>query len=135
MLDRVTAEMIGDYDKVCEVNAQLFALKNKRIVELEAENTQIKTHALTIIESKAVINRLVRSIAMKGYSGNFGKVWGELYTQVNYKLGINIKSRSKKKSESYISTLTEEETFNVEKIVRSWAVELGLDIDGLLKIA
>lgn len=135
MLNRVEAEMNGDYEKVCEINAQLFALKNKRITELEDINEKITTNALTITESRAVINRVVRSIAMKEYNGMFGQAWGELYTQVNYKLGINIKSRSKKKNESYINTLTEYETFEVEKVVRNWAIAVGLDLDNLLKIA
>lgn len=135
MLDRVEAEMNGDHDLVSVINAKLFGIKNKRISELEGEVSFIKHHALTIIGSRDVINRLVRMIAIKKYSGRFGKVYGELYTKVNYKLGINIKARNKKKNESYINTLTEEETFEVEKIVRSWAVEVGLDMEELLKIA
>ena len=31
MLSRMEAEFNGDFDKVCEINAKLFALKNKRI--------------------------------------------------------------------------------------------------------
>ena len=33
MMDRIQAEMDGDFDKVCVINAKLFALKNKRIKE------------------------------------------------------------------------------------------------------
>lgn len=142
MLDRVEAEMNGDYSKVCEINAKLFALKNKRIEEqaetikeLETENKNITSNSLTIIESRAVINRIVRKIAMQEYSGMFGKAWGDLYGKLNYKLGINIKARKKRQNESYINTLTESETYETEKIVRSWAVEVGLDLDKLLKIA
>lgn len=135
MLDRVEAETNGNYDEVCVINAKLFSLKNKRIKELEDENEKIKTHSLTIIESRSVINRIVRSIAVKEYNSMFGKAFGELYSKINYKLGINIKGRDKKKSESYLSTLTEKETFEVEKIVRSWAVKVGLNLDELLKIA
>lgn len=142
MLDRVEAEMNGDYSKVCEINAKLFALKNKRIEEqaetikeLETENKNITSNSLTIIESRAVINRIVRKIAMQEYSGMFGKAWGDLYSKLNYKLGINVKARKKEQNESYINTLTESEIFEVEKIVRSWAVEVGLDLDKLLKIA
>lgn len=135
MMRRVEAEMNGDYDTVSLCNAELFALKNKRIEQLEHEKKQIITNALTIIESRAVINRLVRNIAIKQYNSNFSKAFGELYTKINYKLGINIKARSKKKNESYLDTLTEQETFEVEKIVRSWTVETGLDLDSLLKIA
>ncbi|GCD10418.1 hypothetical protein [Clostridium tagluense] len=135
MLDRITAEMDGNYDKVCECNAKLFALKNKRIKELEVTNDIIITNALTIMESRDVINRLVRNISMKEYNGMFGMAYGELYTKVNYKLGINIKARDKKKSESYLHTLTQDETYKVEKIVRSWAVKLGLNVEHLLKLA
>ena len=134
MLDRVEAEMSGNYDEVCVVNAKLFALKNKRIKELEKENEEISTHALTIIESKDVINRIVRTIAVKEYNGMFNKAFGELYAKMNYILGINIKNRGKKNG-SYLNSLTEEETYKVEEIVRNWAVKLGLDLDNLLKIA
>lgn len=135
MLDRVEAEMKGDYDTVSIINAKLFGLKNKRIKELEEQNKIITTHALTIMQSRDVINRLVRSIAMRSYSGNFGRSYNELYSKINYKLGINIKSRKRNKGESYLHTLTEEETFKVEEIVRNWAVKVGLDVDSLLKIA
>lgn len=135
MLDRVEAEMNGNYDKVCEINAKLFALKNKRIDELEAENKNITMHSLTIIESRAVINRIVRKIAFQEYNGVVGKAYGDLYSKLNYKLGINVKARNKKKNESYINTLTKEETYETEKIVRNWAIKVGLDLDNLLKIA
>jgi len=134
MLERVEAEMDGNWDKVCEINAKLFALKNKRIVELENTNIMITTNSLTIVESKAVINRIVRAIAMKEYGGMFGKTYGDLYSKVNYKLGINIKGRDKKKSESYLDILKDDELFEVEKIVRNWAIDSGLDLDNLLKI-
>ena len=135
MLDRVEAEMQGDYPKVCEINAQLFALKNKRIKELEDLNENITTHSLTIMESRSVINRIVRTIAMKRYGGMFGKAWNEMYSKINYKLHINIKNRKRDKNKTYLSTLTEDETYEVEKIVRNWAVDIGLDLDELLKIA
>ena len=134
MLERVEAEMDGNWDRVCEVNARLFALKNKRIVELETTNNMITTNSLTIVESKAVINRVVRAIAMKEYGGMFGKAYGDLYSKLNYKLGINIKARDKKKSESYLDVLKEDEVFEVEKIVRNWAIDNRLDLDKLLKI-
>jgi len=134
MLDRVEAETKGDFGEVCVINAKLFNLKNKRIKELETENENIKTHALTIIESRDIINRIVRSIAMKEYKSMFGKAYGDLYSKVNYKLGINIKARGKTNG-SYLGSLNNEELFKVEKIVRSWAVKVGLDLDSLLKIA
>ena len=128
MLERITAEMDGDFDKVCVINAKLFALKNKRIKDLEDNIESITTHSLTLTDSRNVINKLVRAIAMKEYGGMFGKAYGDLYKTVNYKLGINIKARDKKKSESYLHTLNEEECFKVEEMVRAWAVDKGIDI-------
>lgn len=134
MLQRIEAEMNGDFDTVCVINAKLFALKNKRISELEDEIKIITENSLTIKESRKVINRLVRIIAIKDFKGMFGKAYGELYSKVNYQLGINIKARNKKSSQSYIDTLTESETFEVEKIVRTWANNIGIDVEKELKI-
>ena len=125
---------IADWDKVCVINAKLFAIKNKRIKELEVEKELITSNALTIIDSKAIINRLVRAIAVKEYNGLFGKAYGDLYQKVNYKLSINIKARDKKKSESYLDVLTDDEIIEVEKIVRTWALDSGLDLENLLKL-
>ena len=129
MLERITAEMDGDFEKVCVINAKLFALKNKRIKDLEDNIDNITTHSLTLTDSRDVINKLVRAIAMKEYGGMFGKAYGDLYKTVNYKLGINIKARDKKKSESYLHTLNEEECFKVEEMVRTWAVDNGININ------
>lgn len=135
MLDRVEAEMNGDYSKVCEINSQLFALKNKRIVELENKVKNITTHSLTLVESRNVINKLVRLIAIKEYRGIFGKAYGDLYKTVNYKLGINIKARDKKKSESYLDTLTENECYGVEEIARVWANDCDVNVEKELSLA
>ena len=129
MLERITAEMDGNFDKVCVINAKLFALKNKRIKDLEDNIENITTHSLTLTDSRDVINKLVRAIAMKEYGGMFGKAYGDLYKTVNYKLGINIKARDKKKSESYLHTLNEEECFKVEEMVRTWALDKGIDLN------
>ena len=135
MLSRIEAEMNGDFDQVCVINAKLFALKNKRIKELEDENKTITTHALTLIESRSIINKIVRHIAMTEYHGAFARAWNKLYSQINYKLGINIKGRDKKKNQSYLDTLSEEETFEVEKVVRNWAVKLKINVEEILKLA
>lgn len=135
MLQRIEAEMNGNFDEVCVINAKLFALKNKRISELEDKIKIITENSLTIKEARKVINRLVRIIAMKEFSGAFGKAYSELYSKVNYQLGINIKARNKKSNQSYIEVLTEEETFSVEKIVRTWANNIGIDVEKELKIS
>lgn len=135
IIQRVEAEMSGNYDEVHIVNAKLFALKNKRISDLEGTIEDITTHSLTLTESRDVINKLTRLIAIKEYGGLFGKAFGDLYKTANYKLGINIKSRDKKKSESYLHTLTEDECFKVEEIVRTWANDCGIDVKKELSLA
>ncbi|MEE1072503.1 MAG: hypothetical protein U0L26_08975 [Cellulosilyticum sp.] len=136
MLNRMEAEFNGDFEKVCEINAKLFALKNKRIKELEDEVESITVHSLTIEESTKVINRLMRIIAAKEYNNQFGKVWGDFYSKLNYKLGINVKARTKKKkSDSYLSTMTEDELFKAEEIVRTWANDLNINVQEAIKIA
>jgi hypothetical protein len=131
MLERVDAEMSGDFDKVCVVNAKLFALKNKRIQELEKENEFIITNSLTITESRSIINSVVRKIAMSHYNGNFASAYRELYSKVNYKLNINIKSR---KGEG-LKRFTDDELLEVEKIVRSWASDWNLDLGSILRLS
>ena len=136
MLKRIEAELAGDFDTVCIVNAKLFALKNKRIIELEKNIENITTNALTITESKAIINRIIRTIAATApnYKKSFGKVWSDFYSKLNYQLGINIKARGKTKK-SYLNSLTDDEILETEKIARSWALEIGLDLKELLSIA
>ena len=134
MLQRVEAEMSGNYDEVSVINAKLFNLKNKRIKELETENQIIRDHSLTITDSRKVINRIVRSIGGKKYGKMYGNAWGELYSKLSYQLGINIKARKKVKG-SYLNALTDEETYRTEEICRCWASGLGMDLDSLLKIA
>lgn len=126
----------GDMKKVIDIQTKLNDIKNKRIVQLEKDKENIIIHALTIEESQDVINRLVRKIAFNNYNGFVPKAWNELYSKLNYKLHINIKSREKKnKRDSYLSTLSEEEMFETEKIVRSWAMDLGVNLDKVLKIS
>lgn len=131
MMDRVEAEMKGDFDAVCVVNAKLFAIKNKRIAELESEKDFINSTRLTISESRDVINRIVRKIAMSHFNGNFGNAYNELYSKVNYKLHINANNRK----EVGLKRFTDTEIIEIEKIVRSWASDLGFNTEELLKLS
>lgn len=129
MMDRIQAEMNGDFGQVCVINAKLFALKNKRIKELEDINEIIINHSTTIQDSRSVINRLLRMIATETKVA-FGKAYSEFYSKVNYKLGINLKARNKKPLDS----MSEEEMYKAEEIARNWATKLGLDVKGALEL-
>ena len=124
----------GDFQGYLECQCQYNQMKNERIADLEETIDDITTHSLTITESKQVINRFVRLIACREYNGMFGQAWSELYSKVNYKLKINIKAREKKKNQSLLDTLTQEEMFQVEEIVRTWANETGIDVAKELRI-
>ena len=126
----------GNMQKVVEIQTKINSIKNARISQLEKDKENIIIHALTIEESRDVVNRLIRTIAYTKDNGYVARTWGELYKKLNYKLHINIKSREKKnKRDSYLSTLSQEEMFETEKIVRSWAMELGIDLEKTLKLS
>jgi hypothetical protein len=117
-------------------SADLDRYRKQQIAGLEGTIQDITTHALTIENSRQVINKLMRKIvAVKNSS--FATIWGDFYSKINYQLHINIKARGKTKigkSTSYLNSLTEEETYKVEQIVRTWANELKISIDEVLKI-
>ena len=111
--------------------------KERLMLENEQQKTTIKeitTHALTIEDSRKVINKLVRTMAMVNYHGNFKDCWSALYTKYNYLCGTNIKNRKRAQGVSLLSVLSEDETFQMEKIVKSWCTDNNIDIDKELKL-
>lgn len=126
---------INDFAKY---SMQLNNLKNKRVKELELINKNITTNALTIIESRAVINKLIREIASVLYPNKgpvgFGMAFNKLYEKVNYKLHINVRNRLKKKNQSLLDTLKDDELKQVELMVRAWGQECGLNLNEILSI-
>lgn len=125
----------GDMVKLMEATKALedyrLSIKNKRIEELKTENDIIITNALTITDSRKAINALVRAIANERYLNDYPSAWKELWRKVNYQLGINVRAR---KVSPIISCLDENEMFEVEKICRSWAVNVGLDVNKILSL-
>ena len=106
----------------------------KEKVKLEHTIKEITTHALTIEDSRLVINRLVRKIATEVYHGKFQNCWDALYNKFNYLEGINIKKRKRTKGQSMLDTLNEEETYSLEVVVKNWCVEHNIDIEEQLKL-
>ena len=106
----------------------------KEKVKLEHTIKEITTHALTIEDSRLVINRLVRKIATEVYHGKFQNCWDALYNKFNYLEGINIKKRKRAKGQSMLDTLNEEETYSLEVVVKNWCVEHNIDIKEQLKL-
>ena len=129
MMDRIQAEINGDFEEVCIINAKLFALKNKRIKELEEINEVIINHSTTIEDSRSVINRLIRLIASQT-KVTFGNAYNEFYSKINYKLGINLKARKEKP----LNSMTEEEMFAAEEIARNWAAKVGINVKEVLSL-
>ena len=111
--------------------------KERLMLENEQQKTTIKeitTHALTIEDSRKVINKLVRTMAMVNYHGNFKDCWSALYTKYNYLCGTNIRNRKRAKGESLLNVLSEDETYKMEQIVKSWCTDNNIDIDKELKL-
>ena len=83
----------------------------------------------TITDSRKVINRIVRTIATsKRYQHHYGIAWYDFYSILNYRLGLNIKKRSRDKYDSFMDTLSDEELRDAEKVARCWAEELHIDV-------
>ena len=114
--------------------AERWIQEEKERIRLEHTIKEITTHALTIEDSKAVINRLVRKVATEIYHGKFQNCWDALYNKFNYLEGINIKKRKRVKGQSMLDTLNEEETYSLEVVVKNWCVEHNIDIEEQLKL-
>ena len=114
--------------------AERWIEEQKEKIKLEHTIEEITTHALTIEDSRLVINRLVRKIATEVYHGKFQNCWDALYNKFNYLEGINIKKRKRTKGQSMLDTLNEEETYSLEVVVKNWCVEHNIDIEEQLKL-
>lgn len=128
--DMLEAILSGDSNRLNVLQTELIGLKNKRISQLETDNKIIINNSLTIKESRVVINRLMRKIACLKFNNSFSKAWNELYKKLNYKLNINLKARQGKP----LDTMSDEEMFKTEQIVRCWAMENNIDVEKELKI-
>lgn len=114
--------------------AERWIQEEKERIRLKHTIKEITTHALTIEDSRLVINRLVRKIATEVYHGKFQNCWDALYNKFNYLEGINIKKRKRAKGQSMLDTLNEEETYSLEVVVKNWCVEHNIDIEEQLKL-
>lgn len=114
--------------------AERWIQEQKEKIKLEHTIKEITAHALTIEDSKAVINRLVRKIAIEVYHGKFKNCWDTLYNKFNYLEGISVKKRKRAKGQSMLDTLNEEEIYNLEIVVRNWCVEHNIDVEEQLKL-
>ncbi|CZR92263.1 TPA: hypothetical protein KPE78_001063 [Clostridioides difficile] len=117
--DMLEAIISGDHNKLSVLQTELIGLKNKRISHLE----DVITNSVTITESKAIINKCVRTIAVKKFNCMFGKAWDEFYRFINYKLGINVRNRKGKG----LARFSDEEILKMEKIAKSWLEENDID--------
>lgn len=119
--DLMKAILEGDLQKESFLKTELIGLKNKRIVQLE--NTII--NSLTIKESKAVINKCVRTMSANKYNGMFGKAWNDFYKFANYKLKMNIHARNGEG----LNKFNDEEIKELEILAKSWVSAWELKID------
>lgn len=119
--DLMKAILEGDLQKESFLKTELIGLKNKRIAQLE--NTI--ANSLTIKESKAVINKCVRTMSANKYNGMFGKAWNDFYKFANYKLKINIHARNGEG----LNRFNDKEIKELEILAKSWVSAWELKID------
>jgi hypothetical protein len=134
MQEMMEAMFEGDYDKESRLKTELLGLKTKRVKELEQINKTITENALTIKDTRLVINRIARYIAGKRYYGNYKACWDRIWTMANYKLHMNVRNRDKKGKTYIIETLTSDELKQLELMMRNWCVELHYNLEAVLKL-
>lgn len=142
-MERVEAEMNGDFDKVWVINAKMFDLKNKRIKELENENSNLADKASVLARGnitwskRKAINYMVRKIGGKVYKGVTGHAWNKIFQEMLYKHSIGIKSRKTKKESreggkaTVFDVLTNSEMELLLKTCLSVCEEKGIDTDDI----
>ncbi|MDI0267328.1 hypothetical protein QIW52_15185 [Clostridioides difficile] len=118
--DMLKAIIAGDKDKLSLLQTEYIGLKNKRICHLE----NVVANSITITESKAVINKCIRLIAIEKFDKMFYKAWDEFYRFLNYKLGINVKNRGGKG----LARFSDDEILEMEKIAKSWLEKNDIDL-------
>ena len=119
--DLMKAILEGDLQKESFLKTELIGLKNKRIVQLE----NAIVNSLTIKESKAVINKCVRTMSANKYNGMFGKAWNDFYKFANYKLKMNIHARNGEG----LNRFSDEEIKELEILAKRWVSAWELKID------
>lgn len=126
-------------DEILRAERWIEEEKERRRLVLEIEKKEeiiedITTHTLTIEESRKVIRRLVGSLAKNVFHNHYDKTWNALYRQLNYNLDVRVRRRNKDKRESLLDTLTEEETYELEKIARNLCVVHNISIEEALSL-
>ena len=126
-------------DEILRAERWIEEEKERRRLVLEIEKKEeiiedITTHTLTIEESRKVIRRLVGSLAKNVFHNHYDKTWNALYRQLNYNLDVRVRRRNKGKRESLLDTLTEEETYELEKIARNLCVVHNISIEEALSL-
>lgn len=135
MLRKVQAMFDGNIEESERCNVELFELKNKRIMKLESEKQLIQENSLTIEGARKIINKITQTMAVECFNNQFGVTYNKLYSFVNTKLGINVKSRmTKRDTKSMIETLSDDELFDVERIARTWADNHGVNVGELISL-
>lgn len=124
--DMCKAILAGDHIELSKLQTELLGLSKKRIKVLEDNVdglSKVIKNSVTISESRTVVNKCVKTMATCKFGSNFALSWNEFYKFLNYKLGINIKSRKGKG----LGRLTDDEIRQAEVIAKSWLNEEGIE--------
>lgn len=110
MLSVGMAVASGDANAVAIASANLIAFKNRHITKLVNDNKALAGEILSWSD-RSSLNAGVRQLASV-MGVDFGRIWNELYKNLQYKYGIYLKQRGDK---PYIQWIKEEEWEKVTK--------------------
>lgn len=99
MLSIGMAYASGNIDAILKATTEYNAFQNRHIKELQENNEQLTSDNLALTgeilswSDRKKLNAGVRKLASVKHV-QFGSVWSELYKQLHYKYGINLKARN-----------------------------------------
>lgn len=113
----------------------------RHVTELEEENKNLDqsnkmlSGEILTWSDRSQVNRVIRYLS-KALAMDYKYVWSDLYNELLYKHGINLKTRkTKKKNGSMLSTITESEWPVVQQSLAALCEQYGFDPAKLYKKA
>lgn len=129
----------GNMDEFTRASMEYNAYKNRYITKIKNENdklTKVNTELETVNSlllrktmewgNKAILNALIRKLALVSFHRNYQSAWSALYRQVKYKLGIDVYAR--KRMGNLIDQIDSDEIADVIAVAVSLCKNYNIDI-------
>lgn len=120
----------GSKEDLLVAGKDIIDYQNRHIRSLEKSN---KVLAAEILEwtDRASLNKAVRYVAAASCNG-FSAIWKELYQELLYKQGINLKLRG---GSPYIQHIREDEWSKVQQSLAAICEKYNLDINKVVEVS